>query len=526
MRFRRPIALVFLLLFTGLAIAQVDPNATMTIARVEETETMDPQNTTTISSIEIDAMVYDTLVVLDDQLLPQPGLATWEVSEDGLTYTFALQEDVSFHSGKALTANDVKYTLDRWLASETSPTQYTVEAIADVEVTDDQTIVVRLNEPYVLLLTALAAPFASILNEEFTEAQGENYGTSPETIDGTGPYKLTSWIRQDRMTLSRNDDYTWGPSTVENKGPANFEEVVWRIIPEDSTRIAELEAGNVDFTAQVPEIEVEFLETLPDINIIRYEDPNTTFVGFKMGKEHLNDLNVRRAINHAIDRDELIVGAFAGLATPAYNPSSPKLQFHAEDVTETAYRYDPEKATQLLAEAGWTDTDGDGVVNKDGEALDLLFMYAPSTFTDNLIPLVQEQLGAVGIKVTPRQLEWTAYLAALRAGEHEMMLMSVRYVNEDGFLYFYLSSEQRPAPNRFDFVDEQVDEWLDIGRTSLEDAERSQAYASIQERAVETAVFVPLVHVERAVAASPALENLQIHPFYVLYKLLDPHITN
>lgn len=526
MRFRTPVVLVFLLSFIGLAIAQIDPSATMTIARVEETETMDPQNTTTISSIEIDAMVYDTLVVLDDELLPQSGLATWEVSEDGLTYTFTLQEGASFHSGKALTANDVKYTLDRWLANEASPTRYTVEAITDVEVTDDQTVVVRLNEPYALLLTALASPYASILNEEFTEAQGENYGTSPETTDGTGPYKLTRWIRQDRMSLSRNDDYTWGPSTVENKGPANFEEVVWRIIPEDSTRIAELEAGNVDFTAEVPEIEVELLETLPDINLIRYEDPNTTFIGFKMGKEPLNDLSVRRAINHAIDRDELIVGAFAGLATPAYNPLSPKLQFHAEDVTEAAYRYNPEKATQLLAEAGWTDTDGDGIVDKDGEALDLLFMYAPSTFTDNLIPLVQEQLGDVGISVTPRQLEWTAYLAALRAGEHEMMLMSVRYANEDGFLYFYLNSEQRPAPNRFDFADEQVDEWLDTGRTSLEDAERAQTYANIQERAVETAVFAPLVHVERAVAASPALENLQIHPFYALYKLLDPYITN
>lgn len=526
MLFRKLIVLVVLLFIAGLAFAQADPNATMTIARVEETETMDPQNTTTISSIEIYNMVYDTLVALDNDMVPQPGLATWEVSEDGLTYTFTLQEGASFHSGNPLTASDVKYTLDRWLANETSPTRYTVEAITDVEVVDDRTVSIHLDEPYVLLLTALAAPYASILDEEFTEAQGDNYGTSPETTDGSGPYQLTDWIRQDRITLTRYDDYSWGPSTVDNEGPAHFREVIWRIIPEDSTRIAELEAGNVDFTANVPELEVELLEASPDVNVIRYIDPNTTFIGFKTGKEPLDEVEVRRAINHAINREELVFGAFAGLAVPAYNPVSPLLPFHAEDVTEAGYRYDPERAKQLLAEAGWTDTNGDGFVEKDGETMDLLFMYSPLTFTENLIPLVQEQLAAVGIQVTPRQLEWTAYLEALRAGEHEMMLMSVRYANEDGILYFYFNSEQRPAPNRFDFVDEQVDESLDIGRTSLDEDERSQAYANIQERVVDAAVFAPLVHLERAVAVSPEVENLEVHPYYVLYKLLDPYSSN
>lgn len=523
MKFRLFAMLAVLLFALGLVQAQDDSDPTLTIARIEETETMDPQNTTTISSIEIYNMVYDTLVALNDQMVPVPGLATWTVSDDGLLYTFELQEGVTFHSGDPLEASDVKFTLDRWLANETSPTRYTVASIDEVEVVDDRTVTVRLNEPYALLLSALASPYASILNEDFVLEQGDAYGTSPETTEGTGPYELTEWVRQDRMVLDRYDAYTWGPPSFENQGPANFSQVVWRVIPEDSTRIAELEAGNVQFTAHVPELEVEILEMSPDAQVIRYNDPNTTFIGFKMGKEPLDDVRVRQAINYALNREELAFGAFAGLAIPAYNPVSPALPFASDEATEAGYRYNPERASELLTEAGWVDSDGDGIREKDGEELDLLFMYSPQTFTDNLIPLVQEQLAEVGVGVTPQQLEWTAYLEALRAGEHEMMLMSVRYVNEDGMLYFYLDSEQRPAPNRFDFVDPEVDEWLSTSRTSLDEEARAEAYENIQMRAIDTAVFAPLVHQERAVAASPDLV-VDIHPYYALYKLLDARL--
>jgi len=417
----------------------------------------------------------------------------------------------------------VAYTLERWLANEASPTRYTVSSISEVDVVDDRTIVLRLDEPYVLLLSSLAAPYASILNESFVEAQGDAYGTSPETTDGSGPFELTEWVRQDRMVLERHDAYTWGPDSFDNQGPAHFARVVWRLIPEDSTRIAELEAGNVQFTANVPELEVEMLEMSDSVQIIRYEDPNTTFIGFKTGKAPLDDVRVRRAINYALDREELVFGAFGGLARPAYNPVSPLLPFASEEATEQGYRYDPERADELLTDAGWVDSDGDGVREKDGEDLDILWMYSPFTFTDNLVPLVQEQLAEVGIRVTPRQLEWTAYLAALRAGEHEMMLMSVRYNNEDGIMYFYFNSEQRPAPNRFDYVDLEVDEWLDVGRTSLDDDERAEAYANIQERVIDAAVFAPIAHELRAVAASPDLA-VDVHPYYVLYKLLDTRL--
>jgi peptide/nickel transport system substrate-binding protein len=463
-------------------------------------------------------------VALDNNMVPVPGIATWTVSDDGLEYSFNLREGVRFHSGDPLTAADVKFTLDRWLANDASPTRYTVNSITEVEVIDDLTVVLRLDQPYVLLLASLAAPYASVLNANFVEQHGEGYGTSPETTDGSGPFRLTEWVRQDRMVLERNDEYTWGPEAFENRGPAHFAWVVWRLIPEDSTRIAELEAGNVQFTANIPELEVDILEMSPTVQIIRYEDPNTTFIGFKLEKAPLDDIRVRRAINHALDRDELVFGAFGGLANPAHSPVSSLLPFASDRATESGYRFDRELAEELLTEAGWVDTDGDGVRQKDGQDLEILWMYSPFTFTDNLIPLVQEQLAAVGIRVTPRQLEWTAYLAALRAGEHEMMLMSIRYINEDGIMYFYFNSEQRPAPNRFDFVDYDVDEWLEIGRTSLDDAARAEAYENIQLRVIDSAVFAPVAHQLRAVGASRDV-SVAVHPYYVLYKLLDTHFV-
>lgn len=490
--------------------------------RVEDTETLDPQGTTTLSSAEVMYLIYDTLVALDYDMTIKPALAEkWEVGDGGKTYTFHLRHGVYFHSGPELTSEDVKFTFERWLANTKSPTRYMISLIDRIETPDKYTVIVHLKEPFAIFLNNLASAWASILNKSFVTSHEKDYGVL--YVDGTGPYKFKEWVRNDHLTVVRNEKYTWAPKIFKNTTPY-LDEVVFKVIPEDSTRLAELEQGNIQFTANLPPAEVDRLEKAKRVNVIRYSDLNTTFLGFKMGKKPLDDIRVRQAINYAINKEEIIKGAYFGLAEPAWGPLAPGTWGYWKGIESIAYKYNPARAKQLLDEAGWKLPENGGIRQKEGQPLKILLMYSPGPAVENLMPIIQAQLKAVGIDVQLQQMEWTAYLAALRAGQHEMMLMSVRYTNAD-ILYFYFHSKQRPAPNRFDYVDAKTDELLAVSRTATDEAKRLAAYQDIQKRVVESAVWVPLVHEKRAVAASPRVGGLRIHPAMVLYKMLDIYLS-
>ncbi|MFZ5824276.1 MAG: ABC transporter substrate-binding protein [Bacillota bacterium] len=499
---------------------------TLTVGRIEDTETLDPHRTTAVSSNQITAMTMDTLVVLDYDMTVKPGLAEkWEISDEGKTYTFFLKKGVKFHSGKAMTAADVKYTLDRWKNLKGSPSAFTIKPISSVEVKDDYTVVVRLSEPFGLLLTNLTASYASILNSEFTEKQGDNYGTTPQTTDGTGPFKVVEWVRNDRLVLERNPDYTWGPAINQNQGPAHVEKIVWKVIPEGATRMAELETGGLHFTADIPAVDVDRLKATPSVKMVQYADFNTVFMGMRTNKKPLDDIRVRRAIQHAINKKEIVDGGFYGLAQVAKTPAAPGIPGHPANADQITYGYDPQKAGQLLDEAGWK-MGSNGIREKDGKPLTLELWYSKGSNIDVVIPMVQAQLKKVGIDLKLKQLEWSAYLAALRAGEHQLMWMSIRYTTTDGVLYFYFHSKQRPAPNRFEYVNPTVDDLLDKARITSDAKAQAEMWAKVQEEAMRDAFWTPIVHEDRIVGHAPALEGLKIHPSNVLYKGLDLWLKN
>jgi peptide/nickel transport system substrate-binding protein len=503
-----------------LALGAPRPGATLIFARQEETETLDPHKTTTISSAEVDYLIYDTLTTLDYDNTVKPGLAEkWEVAPDGKTYTFTLRQGVKFHSGKPLTAADVKYTMERWKTVRGSPTAFNIASVETVEAPNPQTVVMRLKEPLSILLINLAGYGASILNQEFATRQGDDYGTGVGKVDGTGPFILKEWVRNDRLVVTRNPAYNWGPPVYKNQGPAKLDGVTFRTIVEDAPRVASVEVGEAHFTPAVPSPQVARLTKEGRVRIIRYTDMNTTFIGFKIGKKPLDDVKVRIAINHGVNKPEVIAGVYYGLAEEAYGPLAPNTPGWWRDVLKVGYRYNPSKAKRLLDEAGWTQRSIGQTREKDGRPLSILFMYSPGPENESLVNLVQAQLAGVGIDVRPQRLEWTAFLAALRAGQHDMFLIAVRYVTAD-VLYFYFHSKQRPAPNRFDWVDPETDRLLELSRSSTKDDERLDAYRKLQQIVVQNAIWIPVAHQKRTVIASPKLEIPKMHA-NVLYKMLD-----
>jgi peptide/nickel transport system substrate-binding protein len=494
---------------------------TLTVGRVEDTETLDPQRTTAVSSNQIDAMIYDTLVVHDYDMTIKPHLAEkWVISDDQKTYTFSLKKGVKFWSGKDLKASDVKYTLERWLNLKGSPTSYLIKPIDKVEAKDDYTVVVTLKEPYGLLLTNLASAYGSMLNEEFTKQHEADYGTKPETVDGTGPYKVVQWSRNDSMTLDRNPNYTWGPDVAQNKGPAYLDKIIWKVIPEGATRMAELETGNIQFTADIPAVDVTRLKSIKSVKTMEYSDFNTVFVGMRTNKAPLDDVKVRQAIQHAINKKEVVDGGFYGLAIEANAPAAPGILGAPTNIDQIAYKYDPAKAGQLLDEAGWK-MGANGIREKDGKPLKLEFWYSKGANVEVVIPMLQAQLKKVGVQVDLKQVEWAAYLEALRAGKHELMFMSIRYTTADGVLYFYFHSGQRPAPNRFEYVNKSVDELLDKARATSDESAQAKAWADVQTQVMKDAFWIPIVHEKRVTGLAPTLQGLKLHPANVLYKGTD-----
>ena len=514
------LACLSLILPAQLATGAAPSGSSFVFARPEETETLDPERTTAVSSAEVDYLLYDTLTSLDYDNTVKPGLAEkWEIAPDGKTYTFSLRRGVRFHSGKPLTAADVKFTLDRWRTLKGSPSAFNIAPVESVDAPNPATVVLHLKEPLSILLINLTSYSASILNQDFVTRAGDDYGTGVGKMDGTGPFMLKEWVRNDRLIVSRNPNYNWGPPIYKNRGPARFETVVFRTIVEDAPRVATVQLGEAQFNESVPAVQVDRLAKDDRVRIIRYSDLNTAFLGFKTSRKQLADAKVRQAINYGINKREMIAGVYYGLAEEAYGPLAPGTPGWWKEATKAGYHYNPSTAKRLFEEAGWKPVKEGGTRQKDGQPLVINFLYSPGPQNEALVGLIQADLAGVGVDMRPQRLEWTAFLAALRAGQHDMFLINVRYVTAD-ILYFYFHSKQRPAPNRFDWADPETDRLLEASRSSTVEGERMTAYQKLQQIVVTNAIWVPLVHEKRVVIASPRLVVPKMHA-NVLYKMLD-----
>lgn len=491
---------------------------TLIVAYEADPEILDPHLTTALIAGRAIAVTNEQLVTRDYEGNFAPGLAeSWEISEDGLTYTFTLKDGVSFHSGKAFTSEDVKYTFDRWQSLEASPTAYLIESVESVDAPDPLTVVFNMSQPYNIFLDQLAGAYAVMLNGETVEEAGDQYGVS--VVDGTGPYKFVSWERNNRLVYERFDDYAWASDVFDNPGPAYLDGVEIRIYPEDATRIAEFQAGNIHIVANVPTADVERLTNADGIDVMQYEELETTFFGMNLTKFPVDELSIRQAVNYAINREEIVQGAYFGLATPAYTHLHPNTPGFWEGALEAAPTFDPEHAKSLLEEAGWTEGNG-GIREKDGQPLEIPLWVINSSETVLTSQILEQQLAAVGIKIETIQYEQSAWFEATRGGEQVGFTIGVRYENADN-LYFYFNSEQTPSPNRFTFIDPEVDDWLTETRINPDAEAVQDAYDNIQKRIIEVAPSAPLKHDLGTLGKSDKAQGVRVHSSRWLYHMVD-----
>jgi peptide/nickel transport system substrate-binding protein len=499
--------------------AGADP-ATLTIGQPADADSLDPHRTSSVLAAERLYNLYDTLVNLDFDLNTiSRGLAeSWQVSPDGHTYTFKLKRGVRFHGGKPLTAQDVKFSLDRWRDPATAaPTRHRIAGVDEISAPDDGTVVLRLRRPSNYLLFHLASPFASILNPDALKRHGTYYGT--QAVDGTGPFRFREWILRDRFVADRNPEYTWGPPIFHNPGPARIERVVWRLLREGDGR--PFEDTGIDATRWMAQPEAVRLAAHPRLRVARYKVGYTVFLSFNLARPPVQDRRVRRAINHAVNKDEIIREVFGGLGVPAFGPLAPIVPGALKDA-RAGYEHNPERARSLLDEAGWK-PGPDGVRVRDGKALRLPVMAIGAYGYPQVLALLRSQLYPVGVVVEPVLVEESAIWNHLRSGDHTVFAMGMPHSNADELLGFYFDSRQRATPNPADLIDPRIHQLLDEGRTAGAAKRRDEIYAEIQQRVIESAAWVPLWHPERVMVTTSRVRGLRPHPIYDVgyHKLLD-----
>lgn len=353
--------------------------------------------------------IYDGLTRIDRDGAVQPNLATsWDISEDGLTYTFHLKDGVMFNDGTPLTAGDVKWTLDRNRAEDsTSAQKQLFTAIDNIEVIDDTTVTVTLSHPQGDFLYNMAWGDAVIVSP----ASAETNVTNPV---GTGPYMLGEWVQADHITLVPNPYYSGETPPIET--------VTFRFISDGTAAMSALLAGDVDVFGGFPAPElIPTFEANPEFQVLVGASEGETIMSMNNAHPPLDNVMVREAVARAIDRQAIIDGAQFGYGTPIgsfFPPGDPAYI----DLTDLS-AYDPEKSMALLEEAGVSD-------------LSLTFKVPPAAYARASAPIIQQQLAEVGIDVEIVNVEWADWIANVFQGAYDYDLTMVSHVEANDYAAF------------------------------------------------------------------------------------------
>jgi ABC-type transport system substrate-binding protein len=341
-------------------------------------------------------------------------------------------------------------------------------------------------------------------------------------VCGTGPFRLRTWAKDDRMELVRFDDYRWGSPAYDNTGPAHLERLVLRTIPEDASRAAELETGGIDVDIDVAPQHVARLQGR-GVTITSIPRLSSNHLGFNVEKEVFRDVRVRRAFAHAVNREQIVqfvMRGHADVATGFLHPLVPGAT-PREEMKAVMAGFDPEKSKALLTEAGWTPGAG-GVRHKDGTPLRVT-CFVFTELHERIVTPIQATLREVGVDMQIRRLESAAFTAATRAGDHDLRFLPMIYSSAD-FMYFFVS-QAIPTPNTTRWRDDLTDTAFKVSQTTLKEAERIRAFQQMEQRLVEQAVVVPIQHIKWIFGSRARVGGMKYHSIHGVYKLMDTWVS-
>ncbi len=484
------ILLVVVVMVTGISVIGMADNNTLNIGSAAEATGLDPRLETDIPSAERLNIIMEPLVTFNSDMELETRLATsWEFSDDSLRLSFWLRDDVLWHDGTQFTAEDVKYTME-WVLSEdnAAPNRPLYAAISEIVIEDDYTIHFHLSSPNVFLLNNIA-------RMPIVPAHHGDRADFRRNPVGTGPYKFVSWTRDDRMVMVANEDYWGGVPIVKN--------LVFRAIPEDSGRLLAFEAGEIDmYQGGIVPQELPRLEEDPNIIVQRATGTGHVYLGFQTRTEPFDNLKVRQAMAHLLNREAIIDRIQNGIGTVSTGPVPAGLPWYNPDVR--TYDYSLERARELMAEAGLEGADFTVNLHTNENPLRI-----------RISELLQFEAARIGISVNVTIEEWGSFWSRLQQPDHPFDMFIVGWVGQvdpDRAMYRQFHTD---GPFNFGgYSDERLDYLLEKGLTVDPTTQESiDIYREAQAIVAENCYYGFINYYEEIMLTHPYMEGPVVHPY-------------
>lgn len=469
---------------------------TLVFAQGAEPRGLDPAFVDDGESSKVIVNVYEGLLAYEkDSTEVVPCLAeSWEISEDGLSYTFKLRQGVKFHDGTDFNADAVKFNIDRQLPplrQEDMPyASFVFADVKDVVVVDEYTVTINLTKKNTAFLANLAMSLAApMVSPTALEANNGNVNQNPV---GTGPYKFVEWNPSEDIILTRNDEY-WGDA-------AKTKNIVFKFIPDNSARIVALKSGEVDMIDGIDSTGVEQIKA--DGNeVYNISGMNINYLAYNTTRSPFDDVKVRTALSKAVNVPELVTalyGEYAEVATtilPSFIPG------YSADVKQAAY--DPEAAKAELAAVGFTGP------------IKMIVYNNPRPYNARnkaLAESIQAYWGKVGVDVVIEDYDWTTYKDKVIAGDYDVCFYGWIGDNGDPDNFLNLLVDQNPSMNVAKVNDAKLQEMIAKGTSTEKGVDRDMIYAQAEQYIADLAVWLPISHANNLSAYAPAVQNYYYHP--------------
>lgn len=443
-----------------------DGGVELTVGLTEEPDTLDPHNLTAAAAGLVGYQVMPGLVWWDYELGVSPMIAeSWDTSEDGLTWTFNLRPNLTFHNGKACTAEEVVRNFEHIMDPEASFLAPDYELVESVEATDETTVVFTLKDSF--------APFLAILTNRCAITDMDAY--DPNMPIGTGPFKITNWQRGTGLTLEAHDGY-W------EEGLPAASKVNWNYYPDDDARMLAVQGGEIDIVYAVPTQQIDQIQESGDFTVDPISGLTHTYIAFNCAEGPFSDVRVRKAVAHVIDKELVVEGALWGWADIANIPFPESSPWFVETPD---YEFDPEKGKALMEEAGY------------GDGLTLDMPISNDSYTPKIAEIIQPDLASIGIDVRIVETEWATYWPEIYLKtQYDITIMSYS-ARVDPDQTFYPRYHSTGVHNATKYVNDRMDELLEAGRRETDLEERKKIYEEVQLLLVDELpwlwLFIPKV---------------------------------
>jgi len=496
--------------FSGQTAAQeIRRGGTLRLVLGEDPDSLDPHVTVSATASGLQAFIYDRLVYINQNGLPAGRLASsWTVSADQKVVTFKLRTGIKFHDGTAFNAQAVEFTFKRLLdPAQAAPARAQFSEVKDVKALNDTTVQFTLEKPFAPFFTNLTTSYAGIISPTAVRKFGKDFGRNPV---GTGPFKFDSWIAGSSIVLARNPDYQQFREDVQNKGPVHVASIIFKIVPAIGTRIAAMEAGELDVIPLTLTAATRFLNDNRFKTVVKKDAFNFVFIEFNYKRPPFDNPKFRAALGWAVDKKAIVEGAWGGFATLNLNPIPVGVAGYDEKIgKQYGIGFDPRKAATMLDELGWRVNPATRVRENSGRTAKFsCWTYSGFDTVKRGCEIIQANLKDVGIDVDVKLTDFGTMSAEMPKAQFDFDLMRWTWAEPNILSLLFKAPGWRQL-----YSDSELDTALDRADTTMNAARRLDVVKQAQVMILQKAIVIPILTDWLMTAAQSYVENIRLDYF-------------